>query len=241
MKCYYWRGKPNFGDALAPYILKRFSGVTADWDTISRADVIVTGSILEHVPPLWHGTILGAGRLYEGGYLHLHTGTAKVRAIRGPLSAKAVPGDFALGDPGLLADELVYVHHRDTGLGIVPHHADKTLALNPAWYNDKWTTTVINPRGNPLDVVRAIGRCKKIVTSSLHGMIVADAFGIPRRFEVNPHASSHEGGLFKFRDYSASIGMPFEPGKTTEASRFRVEDRKHELWDVFREFGKAVS
>jgi hypothetical protein len=237
-RAYWWR-QPNFGDALAPIILKRYSGVTAIWDTISRSDVIVTGSILEHVPPLWDGSIIGAGRLYEDSYLHLHTATARVWAIRGPLSAQAVPGDFALGDPGLLADEMVYVHTRDTDIGIVPHLTDDSLAHRPEWYNDKWTTRVIDVRDDPLDVVRQIGRCKKIVTSSLHGLITADAFGIPRRFELNPRAGKYEGGLFKYRDYSESIGAPFEPGKLAEVSRFRVEDRKHEIWDALRAYGRS--
>jgi pyruvyltransferase len=241
-KAYYWREQRNFGDAMAPLLLKRFAGVTADWATISHADVIVTGSILEHVPPLWDGHILGAGRLYEDSYLHLHTDTATYWAVRGPLSAAAVPPghDFALGDPGLLADEMVYVHHRDIPLGIVPHLTDTTLTQRREWYSAKWDTLVIDPRQDPLDVIRQIGRCQRIVTSSLHGLITADAFGIPRRFEPNPDATVYEGGAFKFLDYSKSINTPLEPGKIIEASRFSIEDRKHELFDAFRAYGNAV-
>jgi len=240
LKTYWWNEHPNFGDALAPLLLKRFAGTDSKWDTICRADVIVTGSILEHVPPLWSGHVIGVGQLYEDSRLHLHTKTAKVWAIRGPLSARSVPGDYALGDPGLLADELVYVHHRDVALGVVPHWTDTSLAKNPLWYSPNWQTLVIDPAGDPLDVVRSIGRCQKIVTSSLHGMIVADAFGIPRRYELNPGASKYEGGLFKFRDYSQSIGASFEPGKVIEASRFKVEDRKHELYDAFKALGSTL-
>lgn len=235
---YWWNERRNFGDALTPLLLERFAHVNVRWDTVSRASVIATGSILEHVPPLWDGSIIGSGQLYEDSRLHLHTNTAKVLAIRGPLSARSVQGDYALGDPGLLADELVYVHNRDTDLGVVPHWSDATLATRPEWYGN-WTTKVIDVADNPLDVIRQIGRCKKIVTSSLHGLITADAFGIPRRFELNPHASKYEGGLFKFRDYSESIKAAFEPGKVYEASRFYVEDRKHQLWDAFRSFGSS--
>ncbi len=243
VRAYWWRGeKPNFGDALAPLLLKRFSGLTAAWEPVSRADVIVTGSILEHVPPLWEGHILGAGRLYEDSYLHLHTGTPTIWALRGPLSAKAVPSgsSFALGDPGLLADEVTYVHHRDIGVGVVPHLTDKTLASRPEWYSGKWKTLVIDVQQDPLTVIGQIGRCQKIVSSSLHGLVVADAFGIPRRYEVNPQATRYEGGSFKFRDYGASIGTSPEPGKLIEASRFRVEDRKHEIWDALRAYGDYV-
>jgi pyruvyltransferase len=239
-KVYYWNGRKNFGDALAPVLLEHFAGVKATRDTVSRANVVVTGSVLEHIPPEWSGHILGAGQLYEDSRLHLHTKTATVWALRGPLSARSVPGDYALGDPGLLADELVYVHHRDVGLGVVPHWSDTSLAKNPAWFGPGFTTRVIDVSGDPLDVIREIGRCQKIVTSSLHGLVIADAFGIPRRFEVNPHASKYEGGFHKFRDYSQSIRAPFEPGRLIEASRFYVEDRKHEIWDAFRGLGRAL-
>lgn len=241
VKVYFWKDKPNFGDALAPLLLKRFANTSSTWATVSHANTVVTGSILEHIPPLWDGHVLGAGRLYEDSYLHLYTDTAKIWAVRGPLSAMAMPHqDFALGDPGLLADEMVYVHNRDIGLGIVPHHTDKTLAARPEWYGD-WKTVTINPAGDPLEVLKMIGRCQRIVTSSLHGLITADAFGIPRRFEPNPTASRYEGGPFKFLDYSKSINTPLEPGKMIEASRFQVEDRKHELFDAFRAFGKEMS
>jgi pyruvyltransferase len=241
VKNYWWRGRPNFGDAMSPLLLKRFAGIDSEWATISHASLIVTGSILEHVPPLWDGHILGAGRLYEDSYLHLSSETATIWAVRGPLSKAVVPSvDCAIGDPGLLADEMVYVHSRDIPLGVVPHHSDTTLVQRPEWFSEKWETLVIDPRQEPLEVIRQIGRCQRIVTSSLHGMIVADAFGIPRRFELNPTASKYEGGLFKFRDYSQSISTPLVVGKIIEASRFSIEDRKHELYDAFKAYGEAM-
>jgi pyruvyltransferase len=245
VKAYWWRGNPgnyvsNFGDAITPLLLERFAGINVEWDTVSRANVVVTGSVLEHIPPLWDGHILGAGRLYEDSYLHLHTHTAKIWALRGPLTAQAVPGDYALGDPGLLADELVSVDTRDIDLGIVPHITDTSLAYDPQWYGSKWNTMVISPTLPPLKVLELIGRCKKIVTSSLHGLITADAFDIPRRFELNPSATKYEGGSFKFRDYSLSIDAPFEPGKLYQASRFKVEDRRFELYDSFREMACVI-
>lgn len=234
VKVYYWHGVSNFGDTMAPLLLERFTGRRAVWDTVSHADAVVTGSVLEHIPPEWDGHIVGAGRLYEDSRLQLYTRTAHLWALRGPLTARGIPGSYALGDPGLLADELVSVPERDIDLGVVPHHTDKTLADNPQWFGRTWTTLVIDPRTDPLTAVASIGRCRKIVSSSLHGLITADAFGIPRRFELNPHAGANEGGLFKFLDYSASVGLPLRPGEVQEASRFRVEDRKYEIYDAFR-------
>jgi pyruvyltransferase len=242
VKAYWWNeqahGVANFGDALSPFLLKRFAGVDCQWASIANADVVSAGSLLEHIPPLWDGTILGTGKLFGDSRLSLYTYTANILALRGPLSASGIKGDYAIGDPGLLADELVAddVDRREFDLGIVPHWSDPALLGRPDWYNPKWRTAIILPSLDPLEVVRKIGRCKKIVTSSLHGAIVADAWGIPRRIEYTP-SMDRDGGSFKFHDYSKSIGAPMEFGKVIEASRFLVEDRKHELYDAFKAYG----
>jgi len=244
VKAYWWREVPNFGDALAPLLLERFAGIRAEWSPVSRASVVSIGSVLEHVPPLWDGYILGSGRLMEGSRLHLQQMTsgvtARILALRGPLTARGIPGSFALGDPGILADELVGPQEKVWDLGIVPHFSDKALgprftALCPAPY----LSTVIDPRGEPLDVLRRIGACRKIVTSSLHGMIVADAFAIPRRVEISP-ALAKDGGDFKFRDYSASVKMPLVTGKVASPNRFHVEDLKFAIYDAFVALGKEI-
>lgn len=205
-----------------------------EWSPVKAADVIVVGSILEHIPPGWGGTVLGAGRLLEDSKLNLDD--ARVLAVRGPLSAKGIKGSPALGDPGLLADELVRVETRDITLGIVPHWSDTDLAHRHTF--QPYDPVIISPWNDPLWVVQMIGRCKKIVSSSLHGIILADAFGIPRRTEVARRFKDdpHEGNLFKFRDYNASVGLDFKVGETQTAKRGAVEDRRSELYDAFRSF-----
>jgi pyruvyltransferase len=241
VKAYWWREVPNFGDAIAPLILEHFTDHKFVWDTISRSSVISVGSILEHVPPLWDGYILGAGKLLEFSRLHLHTKTARILAVRGPLSARGVPGNFALGDPGLLADELVGPQEKQWDLGIVPHWQDDDLAAKfTSVVKSPFTSKIICPADDPLKVLRQIGACRRIVTSSLHGMIIADAFGgIPRRVEICPKMLD-DGGDFKFRDYSASIHTPFETGKMIEASRFYIEDVKFALYDAYQALDKEL-
>ena len=197
---------------------------------MAKAQVISIGSLLEMLPPRWPGYILGSGRLFEDRELNLDS-HATVLALRGPLTARAWPHDVAIGDPGLLASELVGSQSPEYDLGIVPHWSDKTLAANPQYYGS-WSTKVMSTADNPLDVIRQIGRCKKIVSSSLHGLIVADSFGIPRTFEYTPRFDL-EGGLFKFHDYSASIGAEFAPGQLIQAKAGRVDERKSELRDAY--------
>lgn len=229
---YHWIGRPNFGDAISPYLISRFCpNLSPSWSPVADADVVTVGSVLEHIPSQWPGYVLGAGRLYPDRRLLIDK-TTTVLGLRGPLTAAAWDEDVAIGDPGLLADELVGSQSRIYDLGIVPHWSDTELAKNPHYFG-KWSTTVIDPTWHPLTVVRMIGQCKKIVASSLHGIIVADAFGIPRKFEYTPRFDK-EGGIFKFQDYSASIGAEFEVGKLIRANAHRVDDRKSELYDAYK-------
>jgi pyruvyltransferase len=244
VKAYWWKEIPNFGDAIAPLLLKRFADIQVEWAPISHSLIASIGSVLEHIPPLWNGYIVGSGRLIENSRLHLvqmTTGvSAKILSLRGPLSARGVPGNYALGDPGILADELVGPQDKEWDLGILPHWQDKNLANNFLRLIPKTSTClVINPQDDPLSVIRKIGSCKRIVTSSLHGMIAADSFGIPRRIEICP-AMARDGGDFKFRDYSASIKMAFKAGVMAEASRFRIEDLKFNAYDTFRELKRLL-
>jgi pyruvyltransferase len=237
-KAYWWKEVPNFGDGLAPLLLEHFTDMKVEWGTISHAQIASVGSILEHVPPLWDGVILGSGRLLENSRLHLQqmrSGiTAKIVALRGPLTARGIPGSYTLGDPGILADELVGPQKKQWDLGIIPHFSDTELAARfTAMIQPPHTTRVIHPGGDPLTVLREIGACHRIVTSSLHGMIVADAFGIPRRVEYTPKMDK-DGGDFKFRDYSASIQTPFIVGKMQEPARTSVEDIKYNVYDAYR-------
>lgn len=233
IKAYWWREVPNFGDALAPLLLERFTDSRIEWDTISRSQVASVGSILEHIPPLWDGYILGSGKLFEFSRLHLHTKTAKILSIRGPLSARGIPGQFALGDPGILAAELVGPQEKLFDLGILPHWQDKELVEKfKGLIPKQFTVLPISPAEHPLSVLRQIGSCRRLVTSSLHGMIAADSFGMPRRVEICS-AMGRDGGDFKFRDYSASIQTPFETGKMIEASRFRIEDVQFAVYDAY--------
>lgn len=244
VKSYFWAEVPNFGDAMAPLLLSRFADLKTGWDTISHARIVTVGSILEHVPPLWDGAILGSGKLREDSQLHLHTKTAKMFGVRGPLTARQCPkGTYAIGDPGLMVSELIDTRPDQLyDLGIVPHWSDEELVTRSEFSggDGKWTVRVINPRGDPLNVIAEIARCQRIVTSSLHGVITADSFGIPRRIEPRGLPGVSAKTMFKFRDYSASIGVPLKTEEMTEVSRLAVADRRFELFDAYSDLGDWV-
>lgn len=235
---YYWDKKPNFGDALGPLLLEHFLHLPIMRTDPLQADIAVVGSILHHLSEDYKGIILGCGSLYpDRDYTFFK---ARILSVRGPLTIGRVnwisSHRIGIGDPGLLADELVGDQDKTHHLGIVPHWSDTQLAKNPLFL--KYKPLIIDVTQNPLEVIRQIGRCRKIVSSSLHGIILADAFGIPRRTEIPPTIVANptlDGGTFKWEDYSASINLPFKIGVTQEADRNIIIERQHEIYDVLKE------
>lgn len=230
---YWWTGRNNFGDQLAPLLLKRFAGLDANWSPPATAEIVTVGSVLD-TPGIRNDgklVVLGSGKLFE----HTEPPPGRYLAVRGPLTNDSLyyagKGSVSYGDPGLLADELVYVERKKYNLGILPHWSDTELHKRPEFL--KYSPIIIDPSHHPLEVVRQIGECRKLVTSSLHGVIVADAFGIARRTEVAPRLRNNEGGMFKFRDYNASVKTEFKIGEAQRANKQEVETLQHTLFDLY--------
>lgn len=234
MNVYYWKAKKNFGDLLTSYLLDKFTHLPSQWSDPKDAELVMVGSIIEHLPSDWGGVIAGCGKLHERTIVNLPK--ARIIGVRGPLTARGLKGNFVIGDPGLLANELVPLQDKEYDLGIVAHWTDKTLELDKRFL--KFNPKIIKVGDDPLKVISEIGKCKKIVSSSLHGIILADSFGIPRRIEIPPRSLSHphqEGGLFKWLDYSASLNIELKIGVTQEVDRNKITEKQHELFDMLEE------
>ena len=137
---------------------------------------------------------------------------ATILALRGELSRQRVGGErkMLLGDPGILASEVMAQREpKKYVLGIVPHYSEKNdpvfgklvQRLSPR-------VTLIDAQNDPLAVISAIDQCENILSSSLHGLIVADSLGIPNRWLGS---AKLWGGRFKFNDYYSGIGVRAEP------------------------------
>ena len=242
---FWWRGSDalgpiaNLGDAINPFLLQ-FAGIDVTWSPIAEADVICCGSVLDQLPRSgWTGTVAGAGQLQRTTVTDLTN--ANVLGVRGPLTANRIGSRQTpvIGDPGLLAPLLIPSPNQQYEVGIVAHWSDSLLVQKELKRAAKcgYPATVINVSHNPLDVVTAIGSCRKIVTSALHGVIVADAFDVPRRAEVFPamRSNPHEGAFYKWDDYASSIGQPIHFGKLQQAPRDRIKRMQNDLLAMFQQ------
>ena len=225
MKVYWWNKKSNFGDELTPYLLERF-GIPVKWANPERAEMVVIGSILEHLPRTWDGMIVGAGKLFDRP---ISLPNAKILVVRGELTAQDFLSKASKGDPGLLAPFLVPKQKKKYRVGILPHWSDEELVPRFSFLDGH----IISPTQHPIKVLQEISSCRRLITSSLHGAIVADSYGIPRRSEIFKNAI-REGNDFKFRDYSSVLQIPHEFGKMVKAPKRQVKKIQKELLEVFR-------
>jgi len=132
-----------------------------------------------------------------------------VLAVRGKLVHKYIDGVVippVYGDPALLMP-LIYnprvkkVHE----LGVVPHFAD---ARNDTYPKDGHVIHVSLPWR---EFIKELCSCKHIVSSSLHGIVLAEAYGIPATWAV---WGGTEQWRIKYLDYLTGTGRDIqEPGE----------------------------
>ncbi|CTQ31918.1 polysaccharide pyruvyl transferase family protein [Jannaschia rubra] len=107
------------------------------------------------------------------------------------------------GDPALLMPLLFPMERRARyDVGIVPHLVD--AAEVPPSLSQMPGACVIDVTAPPLEVARRIADCRRIVSTSLHGIIIAHAYGIPAtRLILSGRIRGH--GV-KYRDYIEAFG-----------------------------------
>lgn len=229
LKLYWWRARPNFGDAINRRIVAQMAGRRVEWARLDTADILAIGSVLGFEgtirrlqgPMADHPLIWGSGLLSDPGdaFAGVRVGE-RCLAVRGPLTAAKLPGfDGVQGDAGLLCPQVLPFDGARAGVAYVPHHAqwknpEKLEALAAEGLR------IIDVRqDDPWDVVAQIAGCEMVLSASLHGLVVADAYGVPNIWVAASDWMATEGA-FKFQDYFASVGRKVDGAVSlTEARR----------------------
>lgn len=204
---YWWKGKSNFGDELTPALMKHF-GFNPSWINESNADLIMVGSVLSWIPPEFKGVVLGAGLMCKKQVNLPH---ARYLAVRGAFTRDMTnaPQDVVLGDPGLLAGLLIIKQLPEFALGIVPHFNDKQDATILDFIRRYSSDVLMIDIQHDVDtVLKNIAKCQAIVSTSLHGLVAADALGFPAAWLKSENVA---GDGFKFKDYHSAFGVDRQP------------------------------
>jgi pyruvyltransferase len=208
VELFYWRprdGRQNFGDHLSPVIVGKLladANHVIEEGRATKRRLLGVGSILHFArdgDTVWGSGVNGKIPGLEHRYSQLD-----VRAVRGPLTRdflleRGIPAPEVYGDPALLLPTLFPGRFRPRPQRdhvFVPNLHDATAV-------DGWAN-VVSPL-LPWNVcVDRILEGALVLASSLHGLIIAEAYGVPARY-VRLSDTEH---LFKYEDYVRGTGRP---------------------------------
>lgn len=196
MRFFWFKFANNYGDVLTPYLCRALK-VRCLWAHRHTADAIMVGSIANHARPGQH--VFGSGFIRAADN---PCPTARYHWVRGPISRKMVmnAGGSApelYGDAALILPDFIRPAEKKHDIGYVPHHVDYML-LNRS-------QKVCLQRGSIEFITRQITSFRKVISSSLHGIIVAHAYGIPAAWVKL--SDKLTGDDMKFHDHYASVGL----------------------------------
>lgn len=198
----------NLGDYLSGVIVRWMcgkEGLRFDKPVVGTRHLYALGSILQM--GYQNATVWGSGFAFElsrgRGCLHKHR-RLDIRCVRGPRTRDTLKGmgfecPRAYGDPALLMP-LIYKPgvHRHTDYLIIPHFSEEGKVR--AAYGEEHILSM-NTRDYK-NVIDRICATDKVISSSLHGIILAEAYGIPAVF----YQDRGDRFNYKYLDYYEGTG-----------------------------------
>ena len=200
-RLHYYRDEfGNFGDDLNPWLWPRL--LPDLLHAQSDAALVGIGTIVNDILPAGPKIIVGSGVGY--GVVPRLTEEWAVHFVRGPGTARALglPASFAITDPAHLITQFIRPQVRGRGTLYIPHHVSAMLA---DWRSVATAAGMqyVDPASGVMSVVQAIRGARLVVTSAMHGAILADAFRVPWiRVRAYPHLND-----FKWQDWGDSLEL----------------------------------
>ncbi|MFT4135454.1 polysaccharide pyruvyl transferase family protein [Microbacterium sp.] len=193
----------NFGDLLGPDIVERMrarSGLSERSRDGKPHTLFTVGSVLHFAQDddvIWGTGVNGKMEPAAHAWTRLD-----IRAVRGPLTRRWLREQRGLevpeiyGDPALLLFELGYPRPERSSrhnVSFLPNLNDRATPLP--------REQQISPRRPLNEVVARIAASDHLVTSSLHGLVLAELIGVPVAL-LRPAAET----MFKYEDYVRGTG-----------------------------------
>jgi len=211
IKLFWFKDTLNFGDYLNLDLVTGLSDKEVEWvpNSYHEEYFMAIGSVLQLATSK---TIVWGSGLINANYLPINH-PKEILAVRGPLTrdrlrSANIKCPEVYGDPALIMPEIYYPKiEKNYDLGIIPHYVDG----GSKFFQQKFTSNI-----KIIDItqpdfhtfINEVLSCKKIVSSSLHGLIIADAYDVPAlRVEFSKRIV---GGDFKFNDYFLSVNRPLQ-------------------------------
>lgn len=213
----------NWGDNISYDVIKKLSGYeslpmeSVFWYSKGmrkNGKIVAIGSVMYYT--LENDIVWGTGCIKQGS---IGKAPRKVLAVRGPLTRyELLSRDISVpdiyGDPALLIPRIYKVPNvkKNYKYGIIPHYieySDKN-SLDVIKKLEHLGCKIINICSETEDFINELSDVEIVLSSSLDGLIAADAYGIPN---ARIKLSNRIIGLhFKFIDYYMSVQRQIDYG-----------------------------
>ena len=206
----YWWEKPNLGDDLSRVIVEymlNLRNISFDKPVRGRKHLYAVGSII--TAGLQDCTIWGSGVLFATMLNRVKGRKLDIRSVRGPVTrimlmdmGYNVPEIY--GDPVIILPEIYHPQNvkKQYKYGVIIH---KDQVFNSKVDNDfikREDVLLIDIRTRDYrGFVDKVKSCEKIISSSLHGIIISESYGVPALM----HKPTVEP-LLKYCDWYYSTG-----------------------------------
>lgn len=217
----YWWEKPNLGDDLSRVIVEHMlslRGLTLDTPVHGRKHLYAVGSII--TAGIQDCTVWGSGVLFATMLNRVKGRKLDIRSVRGPVSrimlmdmGYEVPEVY--GDPVIILPEIYMPANveKKYKYGVIIHKDQVFTSTADDDFVKRDDVLLIDIRTRDYKAfVDSVVSCEKIISSSLHGIIISESYGVPALM----HQPTVEP-LLKYCDWYYSTGrMTFPTAKHLE-------------------------
>ncbi|MBO2915299.1 polysaccharide pyruvyl transferase family protein [Enterobacter sichuanensis] len=207
----YFDGVPNVGDELNIELITKITGRQPMKPPSIKyfQHLCAVGSVLSSMNK--KSIVWGSGLISEDAINEVSE-LGDIRAVRGFLTKEKIENRFGiklqvpLGDPALLMPYYIKPSsvQKKYKFGLVLHYVDSNHPIKIL--AKKMGANIIDVSLSIQDFVDEISKCEKVLSSSMHGLILSDTYCIPNQRIVL--GDNIIGGDFKFLDYYSTTSQP---------------------------------
>ncbi len=202
---FWWQAREeiNFGDDLSRVIVERILGHSVRYKPLESKEKLLlsAGSILHFARD---GDVIWGSGFRENPLSENRFSNVDVRAVRGPrtrefLLKMGIDCPEVYGDPAVLMGFLFPEFKKEEPIYdyiIIPNIGEISCFVN---YKN-----IVLPTLPWNEIVKKMMQSRLVISSSLHGIIVAESFGVPARLLKMTWIEP----LLKYQDYYESTGRP---------------------------------
>ena len=235
----YYANLPNMGDLLNELLIRNVFGQDLCRHKPATSELSCIGSGMDcfmtrnKVYPKWYSTSLNLiakftdypNNVWCTGFIfseskecpdNMFIRDMKFHSVRGELTKLRVERiintklDIPTADGGIITPYLFdKPFSKKYNVGVIAHMDEQNHPTFQRILQAYEKSVFIDLRKEPMTVIEDIASCEIIISSSLHGLIVADSFGIPSKWIKVTDALKGDG--FKFHDYYSAFGLQVEP------------------------------